>query len=133
MLDRESRLPWDWFAKGDQDVQAAVILLNQDGPLEIVAFHIQQAIEKYLKGYLLSTGWSLERIHDLEALVQEAIARDAEFSPFLSACQRITEYYIESRYPLGVLSELTREEIVQSLDEARELIAFTRRKIPKEE
>lgn len=133
MLDRESRLPWDWFAKGDQDVQAAVILLDQDGPLEIVAFHIQQAIEKYLKGYLLSTGWSLDRIHDLEALVQEAIARDAEFSPFLSACQRITEYYIESRYPLGVLSELTREEIIQSLDDARELIALTRKKVPKEE
>ncbi len=133
MLDRESRLPWDWFAKGDQDVQAAAILLDQDGPLEIVAFHIQQAMEKYLKGYLLSMGWPLDRIHDLEALVQEAIARDAEFSPFLSACQRITEYYIESRYPLGVLSELTREEIIQSLDDARELIALTRKKVPKEE
>jgi len=46
MLDRESRLPWDWFARGDQDLQAAVILLNQDGPLEIVAFHIQQAMTK---------------------------------------------------------------------------------------
>lgn len=40
---------------------------------------------------------------------------------------------IESRYPLGILSELTREEITQSLNDARELIALARKKVPKEE
>jgi HEPN domain-containing protein len=27
-----------------------------DGPLPAIAFHLQQAIEKYLKGYLIATG-----------------------------------------------------------------------------
>lgn len=88
----ESTIPADWLAQGDQDLQAAEILLNQNGPLPIVAFLLQQTVEKYLKGYLLSQAWSLRRIHDLEILIQEAISRDIDFAPFLNTCQQITEY-----------------------------------------
>jgi hypothetical protein len=52
----ESALPADWFAQGDLDIRAAEILLTQDGPLPVIAFHLQQAVEKYLKGFLPSTG-----------------------------------------------------------------------------
>ena len=76
----ESTLPSDWFAQGDQDILAAEILLNQNGPLPIVAFHLQQAVEKYLKGYLLSQAWRLRRIHDLEVLIQEAITLTLSYS-----------------------------------------------------
>lgn len=34
----ESTLPADWLVQGDQDLEAAEILLNQNGPLPIVAF-----------------------------------------------------------------------------------------------
>ena len=107
----ESTLPADWLAQGDQDLEAAEILLNQNGPLPIVAFLLQQTVEKYLKGYLLSQAWSLRRIHDLEILIQEAISRDIDFTPFLSTCQQITEYYIESRYPVGVTTVLVRTTV----------------------
>jgi HEPN domain-containing protein len=50
MPEAESQPPADWFAQGDMDIQAADILLAQDGPLPVVAFHVQQAVEKYLKG-----------------------------------------------------------------------------------
>lgn len=82
MSEADSTLPADWFAQGDLDVQAAEILLAQGGPLPIIAFHLQQAAEKYLKGFLLSTGWPLRRIHDLEALIQEAIVRMPTSPPF---------------------------------------------------
>lgn len=129
MPETNSSLPEDWFAQGDLDIQAAEILLAQDGPLLIVAFHLQQAIEKYLKGFLLFTGWSLRRIHDLEVLVQEAIAHDVDFTPFLSACQEITEYYIETRYPTGVHTPLKREPLEAHLETTRDLIALIRRKV----
>lgn len=82
MLRTESILPADWFGQGDLDIQAATILLNQGGPLPTVAFHLQQAVEKYLKGFLLSLGQPLRRIHDLEVLVSAAMAQDADFAPF---------------------------------------------------
>ncbi len=102
----EASLPQDWFQLGAQDIQAAAILLAQEGPLPVVAFHLQQAAEKYLKGYLLSTGWPLRRIHDLEVLIGEATERDEDFQVFLAPCQRITEYYIETRYPTGLFTPL---------------------------
>ncbi|BAM00637.1 MULTISPECIES: HEPN domain-containing protein [Caldilinea] len=69
MSATESALPADWFVQGDLDLQAAEILLAPNGPLPVTAFHLQQAVEKYLKGFLLSTGWPLRRIHDLEVLI----------------------------------------------------------------
>jgi len=130
MLGTESTLPADWFAQGDLDVQAAEILLAQGGPLPIIAFHLQQAVEKYLKGFLLSTGWPLRRFHDLEVLIQEAIARDPDFTPFLAPCQRITEYYIETRYPIGVHTPLQRNTLEADLSTVRSLIALIRQKVP---
>ncbi len=105
------------------------MLLAQGGLLPVVAFHLQQAIEKYLKGFLLSTGWSLRRIHDLEVLIQEAIERDADFAPFLALCQEITEYYIETRYPMGVHTPFQRETLETNLETTRELIALIRQKV----
>jgi len=119
----------DWYAQGDMDIHAAEILLAQDGPLPVIAFHIQQAIEKYLKGWLLSTGWTLRRTHEVEVLVQEAIARDANFAPFLAPCQRITEYYIETRYPIGVHTLLDPKTITADLNTARDLMALIRHKL----
>ena len=128
MPEAEPLPPADWFAQGDMDVRAADILLAQDGPLPVVAFHVQQAVEKYLKGFLISTGWPLRRIHDVEVLVQEAIARDADFAPFLAPCQRITEYYIETRYPLGIHTLLQPETVEADLETARALSELIRDK-----
>lgn len=129
MSATESSLPDDWFDHGDLDLQAAEILLRQGGPLSIVAFHLQQALEKYLKGFLLAQGWPLRRVHDLELLIQEAIARDADFGPFLAPCQRIAEYYIETRYPIGVRSPLHSEVLETELSTACALIHLIRQKM----
>lgn len=125
----DADLPAEWFAQGDLDIQAVEILLSQSGPLEIVAFHLQQAVEKYLKGFLLASGWSLRRIHDLEILLQEAIARDADFAAFLPSCQRITEYYIETRYPMGFSTPLQPDTLEDDLRTLYALIALIREKI----
>ncbi len=125
----DANLPAEWFAQGDLDIQAVEILLAQNGPLEIVAFHLQQAVEKYLKGFLLASGWNLRRIHDLEVLLQEAIARDADFAAFLPSCQRITEYYIETRYPMGFSTPLEPDTLKDDLKTLYTLILLIRSKV----
>ena len=63
---------------------------------EDAAFHLQQTVEKYLKGYLLSRGWPLKRVHDLEYLLDEAIKFQPELEEFRSLCQELTgNYFIE--------------------------------------
>jgi HEPN domain-containing protein len=115
MPQDESQLPADWLIQADEDIRAVEILLAQHGPLGVIAFHIQQAVEKCLKGYLIGQKWPLRRTHDLELLVQEAIALDIAFSSFLQPCRRITEYYIETRYPLGIQTSLKRDDLLADL------------------
>jgi HEPN domain-containing protein len=88
---KESLYPQDWFRKGEQDLKAAKVLLSSDN-LETASFHLHQAVEKYLKGYLLSKGWKLRRIHDLEELLDETITYNKSFKEFREVTQMATEY-----------------------------------------
>lgn len=121
MKDRESLLPKDWFRKGDIDIKRAEILL-ENNDAGGAAFHLQQAIEKYLKGYLIGKGWKLERIHDLEDLLDYAVDYNKGFEEFRVLCQETTEYYIEERYPFLMSSELTEDEVRLRIEKAKEFI-----------
>jgi len=83
---------------------------------------LHQAVEKYLKGFLLSHGKKLRRTHDLLELLDEASLVLPEFGQYDELCIKITEYYSEQRYPPLVSSQLSREEVLLSFTEAEELI-----------
>ena len=121
MKHEESHYPKDWFRIGDKELKRAQNLLSLED-VEGTGFNIQQAVEKYLKGYLLSQGWELRRIHNLETLINEAIVYNPFFEKYRLPCRKITEYYVEERYPMIVSSELTKEEIEESLAIAERLI-----------
>jgi HEPN domain-containing protein len=128
MQREESRYFQDWFRIGRKELKRAQNLFNL-GDLEGSGFNIQQAVEKYLKGYLLSKGWELKRVHNLETLLNEVIMYDSSFEEFRAACQKITQYYVEERYPFTVSSELIQDEIKESLAIAERMIKKIRRLI----
>lgn len=117
----------EWFEIGQRDIEEAEFLFENDRSLEDVAFFIQQSAEKYLKGYLISQGWKLEKIHDLTKLVKHATRIDKSFSRFIAPLRKITRFYFESRYPLGYESGYTKEEIKKSLDKVKSLIKLIKR------
>jgi HEPN domain-containing protein len=42
-----------WFEKGDHDLQTIEGIYHlENPPLDMVCFHAQQCVEKYLKGFL---------------------------------------------------------------------------------
>jgi HEPN domain-containing protein len=59
----------DWLFLAESDLRTAKIAVKDEYPLtNIVAFHCQQAIEKYLKAYLIENEVSLIKTHDLVKL-----------------------------------------------------------------
>jgi HEPN domain-containing protein len=116
----------EWFLRGEHDLQSAKLLLQQGGPTDTIAVLAQQAAEKYLKGYLLSQGWKLQRTHDLEVLVSEAITHNKAFEQFLDFARVVSAYYLEDRYPPGPPPGYPREEIADIMGQTEKLIARIR-------
>jgi len=120
MSAKESHYSEDWFHKGDADLRSVERLLEGED-IDIAAFHLQQAIEKYLKGYLIEKGWKLKRIHELEVLLNEAIQFDKNLERFRELCTSATEYYLFERYPYDETSSLTKEALQKEFMQVKEI------------
>jgi HEPN domain-containing protein len=118
---KESLYPQDWIEKAEKDLRRVRVLLADDDT-EGAGFHLQQAIEKYLKGYLLSKGWKLEYVHSLVKLLNYAKDYDSSFEEFRALCEQAIGYYIVDRYPFPVYASPTREEIEQALRKTEGLV-----------
>lgn len=121
MAEKESRYPEDWVARAAKDLKRVSPRLQEED-IEEAAVHLQQAIEKYLKGYLISKGWRLKPTHDLELLLDEAVKFNSNLERFRDLCLEVTPYYIQERYPFFI-TEPSSEEIRQLLDLTKELVA----------
>lgn len=116
----ESTYPADWLQIAAEDFERVPRRLQEDDVAD-AAFHLQQALEKYLKAFLLSKGWKLERVHDLRALLEEAARHEPSLNTFRRLCAEVTAYYIQDRYPFfGAKPD--RGEVQANLEQARELI-----------
>ena len=43
----------EWIERGKHDLEVAKILIAEEEYSDVVLFHIHQAVEKYLKGFLI--------------------------------------------------------------------------------
>ncbi len=119
----------EWFLRGERDIADAEFLLENDRSLENVAFHVHQATEKYLKGFLIYNEWELEKIHDLVKLLKEAIKYDESFTQFTGFVRIVTRFYFESRYPIGYDLDYTKEEMKYVVEQANNLINLIKEKV----
>ena len=128
MPREESLYPADWLRIAEKDLRRVDHLLDVHDP-EAAGLFLQQAVEKFLKAFLLSKGWKLERIHDLEALLNVALVHDPSLEPFRSTCQKITGFYFLERYPFIAETGLTENDVSDSLMKVQTLIEKLRAEI----
>jgi len=121
MRHKNSIYPKGWLKIAEKDFSRVESLLKISDYVA-AAFYLQQAIEKFLKAYLLDKGWKLRRLHDLEVLINEAIQYDPEFEQYRTVCQLITTFYFTERYPFFLETELTEKDVVESLNLTRKLV-----------
>ncbi len=112
----------EWFERGRHDIETSQLLYDERGYTDSIVYHIQQALEKYLKGYLILHGEKPSKIHELDTLLNHIGTFDNSFSDFLDLCEKASRYYIEDRYPPGPPVEYEYEEIKGDLDRAWQLI-----------
>jgi len=98
--------PADWFLLAMDRLEKSDALFLHFGPSWSGVELLQEAAERYLKGYLVSRGWPLVKTHDLNGLLASACRFDDSFSEFSPACQNLTEQFWEQHYPGGDLDEV---------------------------
>lgn len=111
----------EWRRVARQDWHRLHVLLA-DGDGEGAGFFLQQAVEKFLKGFLIKSGWRLKKIHTLHSLLDDAVRVDPALADLRPLCERVSGYYVVDRYPgLGAegpdVAQVTRD-----IGEARQLI-----------
>jgi HEPN domain-containing protein len=66
---------------------------------DIICFHYQQAVEKYLKGLLIQFDIKFQKTHDLDALAELVARKFPEIVEFKESLAKLSDYAVEVRYP----------------------------------
>jgi HEPN domain-containing protein len=106
-----------------------VASLQQSPPItDTAAFHIQQAIEKLFKAYLVSRGADVERVHDLEVLCGDCAAYDPSFEAWRRRVAPLSAYAVRFRYPGP--ADPPVERVRQALTVVEEIREFVIARLP---
>jgi len=104
-----------WIIKADHDLGTAKITyFNIPEYLDTVTFHCQQAVEKYLKAYLIFLSISFRLTHDLVYLLELISQKDSDFGEFYDLISELQGYAVEVRYPKETIY-LSEEKVENSI------------------
>ncbi len=131
MAPLREEIGW-WLEAGERDLLMARTLLSGD-LFEGVAFHAQQAGEKFLKAGLLKHGQTWQRTHSCTVLVDQLEAAGVAVGAAVrDAAQRLDLHYLQSRYPNSVggaparfYSRQLAEEAIQVAERIHDFVRQT--------
>ncbi len=95
---------------------------------ESVCFHCQQAVEKYLKAFLVKHQIEFQKTHSIMTLINLCSKVDDSFKDKLSHADILTDYAVEIRYP-DEWYEPTIEEAKEAFELALEVKKFVEDKL----
>ena len=114
-----------WIGKADVNYRAAKQLAADSDPIrEVIAFHCQQAAEKYVKAFLVRHQVEFPKTHSLERLLDLVAPVSPELAASLEETEALTPYGVEIRYP-GDFPELLpgqEKSVLELASRAREAV-----------
>lgn len=87
-----------WLAKAESDLAVVRIVLAGPGPYDTACFHCQQAVEKYMKGFLAHSQQVFPFTHDLRHLASACDALDPALRLSAPEVLALTAYAVTLRY-----------------------------------
>jgi HEPN domain-containing protein len=90
-----------WFKKAENDLKIGKDELETKEPAtDAICFHMQQCVEKFLKGYLVFYESEIEKTHDIAAILQKCIIKNNSFIELRElGIDELTPYGTTIRYP----------------------------------
>jgi HEPN domain-containing protein len=123
--------PQAWIEKAQGDFLCIENnLAAKQIPWDVVAFHAQQAGEKMLKAFLVSTGQTVIKTHDLTFLLNLCRSVAGGFPDLGEECRWLTRYAVQFRYP-GEEMAVEETEARESIDAARKIETAVASMLPR--
>ncbi len=119
-----------WIGKAESDyivAQHAMQLKPEDCPFDVICFHCQQVVEKYLKILQIFLGVDPPKTHMIDELLA---LLPKSFHPTLSEKEQeiLNDYAVISRYPGGPI--VGSPEAIEALRLAGHIRSHVRAKLP---
>lgn len=118
-----------YFKMGYLDYEVAVSImknpLNDEAFVNIVAYHLQQSVEKVLKAFLECKGVTVPNTHDIYKLVR--MSRDNGSNVQLTSwiedkADTLTRWEVDTRYNIDYLVEIEKiKEAIKKIEEFFEI------------
>jgi len=123
MKDEEKNHLKQWLEKAEHDLLAARLILDyQPIILDISCFHCQQAVEKYLKAFLIFHKKDFPRTHNIDLLIKSCSTINNNFEEI--DLKNMEDFAVRGRYPYDFLmpSKEEAEKLYRIALELKELI-----------
>lgn len=118
-----------WFEIADRDLGFAKLGLEESDEFYAqICVQAHQAIEKYLKGFLVYNNVKYPKIHDLGKIINECAKINKDFEEFWEDCSKISNYYVDSRYPVHY-EQKTKKQAKEAVEAAERIKKFVNKLI----
>ncbi len=115
-----------WFKIAKDDILVAQQLMRYEDPvLRSICFHCQQAVEKYIKGFIIYLDGDFSFTHDISRLLSELNVYESDFKLDDILPDQLTTYAVEARYPdpeNGISLEKAKDAIFIALEVRRRIL-----------
>lgn len=116
-------LTLEWIEKAEDDYAAVQHLLQAPNLLhDIICFHVQQCIEKYLKAWLQEANIPFSKTHDLEDLLKLITPTMPAWNVWKPDLKITTAYAVDSRYPDDSATDEDTQSAMLICDKVRHAI-----------
>jgi len=125
--DFVTETPFELFDKAESDVlMIDSHIRNKSIPEKWkhdgICFHATQAVEKFLKGFIIHNGQAVKKSHNLIYLWNEAVKINAGFKDIQADCEMLNNYTAAIRYSSH--STIERHEVVAVMNSLKTVYFF---------
>ncbi|OIN95979.1 hypothetical protein AUJ66_07735 [Candidatus Desantisbacteria bacterium CG1_02_38_46] len=111
-----------WIQKANEDFALAKVILKEKGFYAHICLLCQQAVEKYLKSFIIKNRKEPPLIHNLNTLAEICKEYNIDLSYYETELRILTQYYIPAKYPIPSIVIFTKEEAKKAIEFAGKII-----------
>jgi HEPN domain-containing protein len=116
-----SQTPIKWVGYAEGELRVAETSFNSDAPsYPTICFLCQSSAEKFVKAYLISQGWDLQKIHDIVKLIKISTNYTDKLKEMEDKGDILNMYITAGRYPQRISSEeISRDDAEEAIESAQ--------------